>query len=131
MIEIRYTSPHDLDISGKPEDLQLVRRRVVDLCKSDALQAIVKADGAIDPSPYVLAIPRLVLVKGQGPTRISLKDAEELQIEGSPENLEELASFFDFQESASKGDHLHYEHFEGIDSIAEDSIPLVVSVRLY
>jgi len=129
MIEIRYTSPYDLDISGSPDELQLVRQRILDLRKSGALQVIVKADGAIDPSPYDLAIPRLVLLKGRGPTRISNKDAEEIQIEGSPENLEKLASYFDFEVGASKGDHLHYEYFEGIDSIAEDSIPLVVSVR--
>src|SRR6266478_3073421 len=100
MIEIRYTSTHDLDISGSPEDLQFIRRRIVDLCKSDALQSIVKADGAIDPSPYDLAIPRLVRLKGQGPTRISLKDADELQIEGSPEKLKKLASYFDFEMGA-------------------------------
>jgi len=128
MIEIRYTSPHDLDISGGPDDLQLVRQRIFDLLKSGDPQVIVKADGTIDPSPYAFAIPRLVLLKGQGPTRISLKDAEELQIEGSPENLEELASYFDFEVSASKGDHLHYEYFDGVDSIAEYSIPLVVRV---
>jgi hypothetical protein len=129
MIEIRYNSPHDLDISGSPDDLQLVQQRIFDLLKSGALQVIVKADGTIDPSPYAFAIPGLVLVKGQCPTRISLKDAEQLQIEGSPENLEKFASFFDFEASASKGDHLHYEYFKGIESIAEDFIPLVVSVR--
>jgi hypothetical protein len=64
-----------------------------------------EADSTIEPSPYKSALSKLVVVKGQGPTRISLKDEEEVYIEGSSYCLEALASFFEFKPDAEKGAH--------------------------
>lgn len=129
MIEIRYSAPYDLDISGTVDELQMVRREVLGLIESDAARISLAADSAIEPSPYKCAIPKLVIAKGQGPTNISLTNEKEIRVEGSPDCLDVFAAFFDFKPDAENGEHRHYERYKGNEWIAPDSIPLVISVN--
>jgi hypothetical protein len=129
MLEIRYSAPHDLDISGTVDELRTVRREILHMIESDTARITFVADSSIEPSPYDSALSMLVVVKGQCPTKISLKNEEEIHIEGSPYCLEAFASFFDFKPDAGKGAHSHYEYYEGNEWIAPDSIPLVIGVK--
>ena len=128
MLEIRYSAPYELDISGTVDELQAVRRGILTLVKSDANRISFEADSAIEPSPYNTALSKLVIAEGQCPTKVSLKD-EEVHVEGSPYCLEAFASFFDFKPDAGEGAHSHYEYCEGDEWISPDSIPLVISVK--
>ena len=129
MLEICYSGPYDLDISGTVDELQIVRREILDFIKSDATQISFEADAGIDPAPYKSALTRFIILKGQGPTKVSLRNEKEIQVEGSPDCLERFASFFDFKSDAGKGAHSHYEYYEGNKWVARDSIPLVISVK--
>jgi hypothetical protein len=129
MLEIRYSAPYELDISGTIDELQMVRRKILDLIESDAARISFEADSMIEPSPYDTALSRLVVVKGQCPTRVSLKNEEELHIDGSLDWLEAFTSFFDFKPNVGKGLHSHYEYYEGNEWIAPDSMPLVIGVK--
>ena len=129
MLEIRYSAPYDLDISGTVDELQLVRREILALLKSDATRISFEADSAIEPSPYNVALSKLVVEKGQCPTKVSLRNEKEIHVEGSPYCLEGFASFFDFKPDAGKGAHSHYEYYEGNEWVAPDSIPLVIGVK--
>ena len=113
MLEIRYSAPYDLDISGTIDELQTVRREILTLIKSDASRISFGADSSIEPSRYNAALSKLVIVKGQCPTKVSLNNEGEIHVEGSPYCLEAFASFFDFNPDAGKGAHLHYEYYEG------------------
>jgi hypothetical protein len=129
MIEIRYSAPNELDISGTVDELQFMRREILDLIQSDAPQIAFEADSAIDAAPYNSALPKLIIRKGQSPTKVSLTNEREVHVEGSPDCLETFASFFDFELNAGKGVHSHHEYYEGNEWIAPDSIPLVISVK--
>jgi len=129
MIEIRYSAPYDLDISGTVDELQLVRREILDLIHSDASQIVFDADSVIDPAPYTSALSTLIIRKGQSPTKVALRNEKEIHVEGSPDCLEAFASFFDFELSVRKGAHSHHEYYEGNEWIAPDSIPLVIGVK--
>jgi hypothetical protein len=129
MLEIRYSAPHDLEISGTVDELQMVRRGILDLVESDAARIVFVADAAIEPSPYNSALSKLVVMRGQCPTKISLKDEGEVHVEGSPYCLEAFASFFEFKPDTAKGAHSHYEYYEGNEWVAPDSIPLVIGVK--
>ena len=129
MLEIRYSAPYELDISGTVDELRMVRRQILDLLASDVDRVSFEADPAIESSPYDSSLSRLVVVKGQCPTRISLKNGEEVYVEGSPYCLEALASFFEFKPDAEKGAHSHYEYYEGNEWVAPDSVPLVIGVK--
>lgn len=84
---------------------------------------------SIEPLPYDSALTKMVVAKGQSPTKVFLKDEEELHVEGSPDCLEAFASFFDFKPNVEKGVHSRYEYYEGNGWIAPDSIPLVTCVK--
>lgn len=129
MIEIRYSTPSDLEISGVPEELQFVRREILALLKSEVSQIVFEADSNVESAPYSSVLSKLVIAKGHCPTRVSLKNEKEIYVEGSPNYLEAFASFFDFKTNAGKGKHSHYEYYEGNDWIAPDSIPLVINVK--
>ena len=129
MIEIRYSAPYDLDISGTVDELQMVRREVLDLIKSDAARISFAANSAVDPAPYESALSKLVIEKSESPTKVSLTNENEIHVEGSLYCLEALASFFDFKPDAEKGAHSHYEYYAGNEWIAPDSIPLVIGVK--
>jgi hypothetical protein len=129
MLEIRYSAPYDLEISATVGEWQMVRREILDLIQSDAIQNSIEADSAIDPAPYHSALSKLIIMKGQGPVRISLKDEIEILVEGSTDCLEGFASFFEFESDAEKGTHSHFDYYEGNNWIAPDSIPLVIRVK--
>jgi len=129
MIEIRYSAPNYLDISGTASEFETLEMRILELISSSESRLAIDADSAIDPSPYTSAIPKLVVVKSEGPTRVSLEGHDELSIKGSPENLDSLASFFHFDKDAVNGVHSHYEYYDGNLWIDPNSIPLVISVK--
>lgn len=129
MLEIRYSAPHNLEISGTVGELQMARREILDLIESGAARITFAADSSIDPLPYDSALTKMVVVKGHSPTKVSLKNEEELHVEGSPDCLGAFASFFDFKPNVGKGVHSHYEYYEGNEWIAPDSIPLVIGVK--
>ena len=129
MLEIRYSAPDSLDISGSVDELQRVQSDILKLVQSDTRQISFAADSTIDPVPYQYALSKLVIVKGHCPTRISLKDEKEILVEGSSDCLEAFASFFEFEFDAEKASHAHFEYYQGNDWIAPDSIPLVIGVK--
>jgi len=129
MLEIRYSAPYDLNISGTVDELQAVRREILALIKSGVSRISFGADSSFEPSPYDAALSKLVIVKGQCPTKVSLNNGGEIHVEGSPYCLEAFASFFDFKSDAGKGAHTHYEYYKGNEWVAPDSIPLVISVK--
>ena len=129
MIEIRYSPPNELDISGTADELQTVRREILNLIESNLEQISFAADLSVAPSPYESALVKLVVVKGECPTKISLTDEKEIQVEGTADCLEGFASFFDFKPDVGKGAHSHFEYYDGNEWVAPDSIPLVISVK--
>ncbi len=128
MIEIRY-SENELDISGTVDELQEVRQRILAFLNSNAPSLIIEASPDFDPHPYLLTIPQMVIEKGQCPTRVSVVNKNEVNIKGSPESLEAFESFFGFDSNARSGDHLHCEYYDGNEWIAQDSVPLVISIK--
>ena len=129
MIEIRYTAPDELDISGTVAELQEVRRAILNFIESDSELISFATDSSIEPSPYDSALAELVIVKAQCPTKVSVKNEKEVHVEGPLDCLEAFASFMDFKPDAGRGTHSHYEYYEGEEGIAADSIPLVINVK--
>jgi hypothetical protein len=128
MIEIRYTSPYELDIAGSPDELESIRRRILDLVETHN-EIALEADATIDPTPYETTLARMTIAEGRGPAKVTVCDEIELRVEGSREALETFASYFYFEPDAKKGAHAHYEYYGGNDLIDLESVPLVISVR--
>jgi hypothetical protein len=127
MIQISYSPPNHLEISGNPDALQTLQRILLDLAATRAGKIVeISVDAAFDPAPYERALAKMVIRVGRGPTNITLQGDAGVYVEGSPDNLERLASFFDFALDAGEGQHQHYEYFEGNEYIAPDAIPLVI-----
>ena len=129
MLEIRYSEPKELDISGTVDELQFVRQKIFELVQSETSQIAIDADGSVNTAPYNLAFPKLIILKNSSPTKVSLKNRGEIYIEGSPYCLEALASFLDFDLNSRSGAHSHYEYYDGNEWISPESIPLVISVK--
>jgi hypothetical protein len=128
MIEIRYTPPYELDVAGLPDELESIRRRILDLVETYN-EIDLEADATIDPAPYEATLARMTITEGQGPAKVSVRDEIEVRVEGSREALEALASYFYFEPNAKKGAHAHYEYYGGSDLIDPESVPLVISVK--
>jgi hypothetical protein len=128
MIELRYSPPNELDIGGTVPELCDVRRAVLEVAKSTKARVELNTDSSIDPNPYDATLSRLIVETGTGPTKVSVTNGT-IHIVGSPSCLETLASFLNFKPDAQKGDHAHYEYYEGNQWVAPDSMPLVFCVR--
>jgi hypothetical protein len=128
MIEIRATES-DRNVSGSPDDLQSVRAAIAHLVNTGESAVSICANGAANPKPYDFCIQELLIVTGNGPTRVQLRGTESLVVCGAIENIEKFGSWFDYPASAESGAHGHYEFFEGNEYISSDSVPLVISVH--
>jgi hypothetical protein len=128
MIEIRYSPPDDLDVSGTVDELQTIRRRILDMTEAPASKIVFEANSAVDPTPYNSALARLSVRLSSGRAKVSVWN-EGVSVEGSREALEAFASFFNFEPDAAERSHIHYEYYDGNAWIDPGSIPLVISVR--
>jgi hypothetical protein len=128
MIEIRYSPPNDLDVSGTVDELQTIRRRILDMTEAPASKIVLEANSAVDPTPYNSTLTRLSVQLSNGPAKVSVWD-EEVCVEGSREALEAFASFFNFEPDATERSHLHYEYYDGNEWIDPGSVPLVIRVK--
>jgi hypothetical protein len=127
MIKIYYSPPNQLEISGSVNSFQMVRWMLQNLATDQGYKMVeISANTVSNPSPYDQALSKLVIRVGQGLTRITVQNDCCLQIEGAPDNLDRLASFFDFVHDAPDEQHQHYEYYEGNEHIAPESIPVVV-----
>jgi hypothetical protein len=130
MIKIRYSASSSLNISGDIETLQALQHNILALIETEGPDLTVEADTAFDPAPYAEAIPKLVVCREQGPTKVKVTADPVVLVSGSAENLKRFASCFDFGLGGIFGSHQHYEYFEGHPfNIASDSVPLVVSIE--
>ena len=129
MMQIRYSTPNQVDISGTVEDLRMVQRRLLDIATSGSISCVIEAETDFDPSPYASLLQKIVVVKCQGPVKATIMRDEYIQVEASRENLQVFSSFFDFELNTPSGHHYHHEGYEENQHIASDSVPLVISVK--
>jgi hypothetical protein len=129
MLRIRYSAPSDLEISGSVADLEAVRHGLLGLLVLPAQHEIgFEADTQCAPQPYTSVLPKLIIHKGQGPTRVTVEN-HSVQVAGSIDSLDAFASFLDFESAAISGSHTHYEYYEGNPYISPDSVPLVFAIE--
>jgi hypothetical protein len=129
MMEIRYTPPYELDIAGRFDELESIRRRILDLAESRNNEIVLEADANIDPAPYEFALAKLTIAEGRGPAKVTVCDGTGVRVEGSREALEEFASFFCFEPEVQEGAHSHYDYDGGGHLIDPESTPLVISIK--
>ena len=129
MLEIRFSKPKELEVSGTVDELQSVRNQILALVENDIAQIAFECDGSINSMPYDSVLSKFIVRKSQLPTKVSLENSNELCVEGLPHCLEAFASFLDFEANSKSGRHSHYEYYEGNQWISPDSMPLVISVK--
>lgn len=128
MIEIRYSPPHELDLSGTVDELQQIKCAINQWLLSNEITFIAAAKTEIDPYPYQIALVQIEIIKGRGPVHASVIENKKLQIKGLPDYLDVFTSYLDFDQDSIRGAHNHFEYFEGNDWIASYSLPLVIGV---
>lgn len=129
MIEIRYTPPYELDIAGRFDELESIRRRILEMPESRNNEIVLEADASIDPAPYEFALPKLTIAEGRGSAKVTVCDGMGVRVEGSREALEEFAAFCYFEPDVQEGAHSHYD-YDGAGSLIDpESIPLVISIK--
>lgn len=130
-MRIRYTPPNDLCISGSVAELQAVRGQLLQLAQDpgapDTVRLDLPTDG--DPTPYAQWLGELLIASGVGPVRVAVIEERRLEIIAAPELLAVFASFWDFAPDSASGLHNHHEYDDGSETIAPDSLPLVIQVE--
>lgn len=129
-IGLRYTSPLDVEIEGTQVDLAEVAVRVRALATTGAGRISFSGHSKGSPAPYDIWLESLVVCVGVGRLVASVDGNRELKITGGAKNVETLASYFAFQPGTANGHHKHLEYYPGNNWIAEESVPIVVSVRV-
>ena len=115
----------ELDVSGTAAELNAIADRIERLGPGEELSA--RADDAANPAPYSRCLAGLTVRATDGPARVAVI-GDRVVVTASPAFARVFASFFRFNDNAPRGTHGHHEWFEGNESIAPDSRPLVISV---
>ena len=129
-IALRYTSPLDVEIEGTQVDLAEIGVRVRALATRGAGKISFSGRSKGTPAPYNIWLESLVVCVGAGRLVASVDGNRELTITGGAKNVETLASYFAFPIGTPDGHHKHLEYHPGDKWIAEESVPIVVSVRV-
>lgn len=115
-----------LDIVASPAELQAIAAAIE---RAEAGQRLsFAADHFAEPRPFQRCLTALDVQVSAGPVRVAIEDSRVI-VTGSKALMDAFASSFKFAEGSRSGLHAHHEWFEGITSIANDSIPLVVGVE--
>jgi hypothetical protein len=118
-------SDTELAISGSPAELNNLADQIERLGAGEELT--IRATCSASPSPYDRCLAGLTVRATGGAARVSVV-GDHVVATASPKFAEAFASFFRFVEDSPPGTHGHHEWFEGNESIAPDSRPLVISV---
>jgi hypothetical protein len=102
----------EVEITGTPEELRLVRQTILDVSVGARPNASVRALAERDPSPYDTALAGMEIHLGDGGVIVSVIDGH-VRVVGGREELGALASFFVVDNAAPRGEHAHYEYYEG------------------
>ena len=129
MIQICYSKASGVELSGTYQDMEALRQDILKFISSPATHFVAEAEIGFDPSPYDSVLHQVVIIKGQGPTNVSVANNAQLQVAGSAEHLEGMTTYLAFDSEAYPDKHTHYEYFKGCPWIAEGSEPVVFSVR--
>ena len=129
-IGLRYTSPLDVEIEGTQMDLAKIAVRVRALATTGAGKISFSGHSKGSPAPYKSWLESLVVCIGAGKLVASVDGNRKLRITGGAKNVETLASYFAFPPGTPDGHHNHLEYHPGDKWIAEESVPIVVSVRV-
>lgn len=129
MLEVCYSPFEDIDIHGLPNEIEDFRQRILGFLKTDTEKLQVETNKTVDPNQYELVAEGLEIVRKGEAVRVSVSDDKIVKIEGSKENLEKFSSFLEFEENAVTGRHSHYEHYDGNEWIASDSMPLIIGIK--
>jgi hypothetical protein len=130
MIRIRYAYTKEADISGAAHELRNVRQLLLHFIQSSEQSFTIQTDTAYNPEPYDLVIEKLIVVKSDHFISVEFDTKEKsVAISAAPYFLNLFAEYFDFSEETFQGYHAHFEYYEDHPFIAENSVPLVISVQ--
>ena len=118
-------SDTELEISGTPAELNTIADQIARLGPGEELS--IRANGAAKPWPYNRCLAGLTVRATGGPAHVAVA-GDHVVATASPAFARVFASFIRFEEDSPQGTHGHHEWFEGNESIAPDSRPLVISV---
>jgi hypothetical protein len=123
MIEIRYSAPKDLEITGSVEDFDVLRQGLQAFLGASEQQLLFcQAETQINPWPYDCALDRLVICKQAGLLTVWV-EANTLRLAGPIEALEALLSYLNFETE----NHAHFEYYEEHPFLSPEAIPVVFS----
>ena len=128
MIIIRATDD-EVDVSGSSYELQQVRAAIRRFAACSDPVRNIPADATADPTPYQFALRELRLLRTGERTRVSISNQMSLVVSGPAENLRKFSSWFAFSPDAPAGSHNHFERLPGDPYVAEDAVPLLISVE--
>ena len=129
MIEVRYSRNSGVEISGTYIELLRLKQEIEEFLKSDVETLTIEASIDCQPHPCDITIPKIVIEKGQGPTKVSVINNQEVHIRGDLDNLEMFAIYFEFSAESTSGDHGHFEYYEDNEWIDRESEPVVIGVK--
>jgi hypothetical protein len=118
----------ECDLSGSPNELSKLARRIADWSSSATAPLEIAADPNCDPAPYDLTIPQFILRCSRGPVCLVV-DSGALVASGSAEAFARFASWFEFSPDTPIGHHVHFDNVWGNDNIDQATIALIISCR--
>jgi hypothetical protein len=125
MIRIR-SAPTECAISGSLAALKSIAEALRRAASGSEEQ--IYCDPACDPKPYPSRLTTLLIKKEEGKDRVR-RVSDSLVLSGRADGLIRFASFFEMPEDAADGFHVHHEASFGTGFVADDSLPLVVSIE--
>ncbi|NEO94461.1 MAG: hypothetical protein F6K56_31435 [Moorea sp. SIO3G5] len=125
MIKIRLSHSPPIEVSGLPKDLRNVQQSIVNLIQNKNQQFCVIEAKMLDPYPYDVCLSSLYIYKSESFIRVWVSE-NSLHIEGESENLEILATWFEFDDDTKYGYHHHFGYFGNQSWVDANSSSLII-----
>ena len=118
--------PLELDVEATPEEFARLAVSIAELAGSETTEVFIEA-AAADPGPYDRCLSGLLISKADGPLSVSVVGAT-LSISGDTPALTLFGECLPVESGLPPGYHIHFEAAGREESVASNSIPLVLSV---
>jgi len=127
-MRIRYSPPSEIELEGTPDQLRELSDAVLELNVTGEGELSLSAEAGFAPSPYATVLTgRRIHIEGE---RVCISVAEDaLIVTGSFSALRSFAASLAMLAEGADTSHIHFEYWDGHPDIAQDSCPLVISVR--
>ena len=130
MIQIRYSPPNELELSGNTAELYSLTQEIIEFLASSQNNRTWKVETTANPNPYQMILPILSIRLSTAKKGMITVEESQLVLDGNKDFIRNFADNLPYDAEDPKSGinyHVHYDSLSFGDVLSESSLEIILS----